>query len=94
LITPNTGMVNNHIFFNLDKTRYIKRDGEWLYPLRFLGLEYDGKLDKLKGSTRKGSTLLYDKAELIKALNEELPNHPKYSNTGFKFQTPWAELIK
>jgi hypothetical protein len=28
LITPNTGMVNNHIFFNLDKTRYIKRDGE------------------------------------------------------------------
>jgi len=67
VITPNSAMVTNNIKFNLDKSGWVKKDGIWLKPLKFLGLEYDGKTDTLKGATRKGSTLIYDKEELIKA---------------------------
>jgi len=34
-----------------------------------LGLQYDGKTDKLSARTRKGSTLEYDKEDLIDAIN-------------------------
>jgi len=38
VITPNSGMVTNNIFFNLEKTNWVKKDGVWLKPLKFLGL--------------------------------------------------------
>jgi predicted Zn-ribbon and HTH transcriptional regulator len=48
----------------------VKRDGEWIRPLKFLGLEYDGKRDKLRARTRGGSTLEYDKGgDMVKAVN-------------------------
>jgi len=65
IITPNTDMVKSNIYFNLDKSGWVKRNGEWLKPLRFLGLQYDGKLDQLRGSTRNGSDLVFDKQDLI-----------------------------
>jgi hypothetical protein len=37
-------------------------------PLKFLGLTYDGKKDKLYAATRKGSTLEFDKEELVEAV--------------------------
>lgn len=46
----------------------------WLKPLKFLGLTYDGNLDKLMGSTRNGSTLIYDKEELVSALQNREEN--------------------
>lgn len=32
-------------------------------------MEYDGNIDKLRGATRKGSTLIFDKQELVAAYN-------------------------
>jgi len=37
-------------------------------PLKFLGLTYDGKKDKLYAATRNGSTLEFDKQELVDAI--------------------------
>lgn len=49
----------------------MKRDGVWLKPLKFLGLEYDGNTQELYAATRNGSKLrLNEKADLIKAILE------------------------
>lgn len=40
-----------------EKSGWVKRNGEWLKPLKFLGLTYDGKTDVLRASTRKGATI-------------------------------------
>lgn len=39
------------------KSRWIKKDGEWLSALKFVGLRYDPKTDVLSACTRKGSVL-------------------------------------
>lgn len=70
LITPNSGIVSANIHFNLAKSSWVKRDGVWLKPLKFLGLTYDGTKDKLYASTRGGATLEYDKQDLISAVME------------------------
>lgn len=70
IITPNSGMVTGNIHFNLSKSSWIKKNGKWLKPLKFLGLVYDGNKDKLYADTRKGSELLYDKQDLVKAYND------------------------
>lgn len=69
-VVPNSGITSANIHFNLSKSGFVKKDGIWLKPLKFLGLTYDGNLDKLSASTRKGSTLLYDKEDLVKAYQE------------------------
>jgi hypothetical protein len=46
------------------KSGFVKV-GDWLKPLKFLGLTYDGNTDTLTASTRNGSTLVYNKAELL-----------------------------
>lgn len=71
LITPNSNIVSANIRFNLSKSGWIKKGGVWLKPLRFLGIEYDGRRDELKGKTRKGSELKYDKENLINEKNRE-----------------------
>lgn len=43
------------IVINEEKSRWIKRDGEWLEPLKYLGLLYDPTKKTLKGATRKGA---------------------------------------
>jgi hypothetical protein len=57
--------------YNREKSGYVKKNGKWLKPLKFLGLEYDGPTDRLYASTRNGSRLeLRDKDQLIKACLE------------------------
>jgi len=46
-----------------EKCDWVKWDGKWLKPLKFLGLEFDGQT--LKAKTRKGSELLFDKHNLV-----------------------------
>lgn len=58
------------IIISLEKSGWVKKDGIWLKPLKFLGLEYDGEKNELRASTRKGSKLIYDKASLLEALEE------------------------
>jgi hypothetical protein len=43
------------IVINQSKSGYVKWNNEWLKPLKFLGLEFDGK--EIKANTRKGSKL-------------------------------------
>lgn len=68
-ITQNTNMVKRGLYFNLAKSGWVKRDGKWLRPLKFLGLEYDAVQDELRARTRKGSALVFDKWELLEALD-------------------------
>lgn len=42
---------------NLSKSSWVKRDGKWLKPLKYLGLTYHPQDGSLHASTRKGSTL-------------------------------------
>lgn len=70
IITPNTNLVDSNIYFNLDKSGWIKRDGKWLKPLKFLGMTYDGELNELRASTRTGSKLLMDQIALLKEVRE------------------------
>jgi len=35
----------------------VKRDGKWLKPLKFLGMEFDGITGRLKSKTRSGKEL-------------------------------------
>lgn len=57
-----------YVSWNHSKTEVIKENGIWKKPLKFLGLEYDGTINKLRAKTRKGSTLLYDKEALVSAV--------------------------
>jgi hypothetical protein len=59
-------MVESNIHFNLDKSGWIKKQGKWIKPLKFLGLIYDGVCQNtLTSQTRRGNTLLFDKSALL-----------------------------
>lgn len=47
------------------KSKWIKYDGVWLTPLKFLGMEYNGVLNQWKSSTRKGESLLMDQWDIL-----------------------------
>jgi hypothetical protein len=42
------------IELSAEKTDWVKYKNKWLKPLKFLGVEYDGKTDILRASTRNG----------------------------------------
>jgi len=102
IITPNSGIVTANIRFNLSqnekgdyvKTDWVKKDGVWKKPLVFLGLEYNGETNKLSAKTRKGSTLEYDKEDLIDAINnpEVIKGYEKRKRK--QDWTSWEALIK
>lgn len=56
------------IEFNLEKSGWVKRNGAWLKPLKFLGLIYDGKTDQLWSETRSNKRLYIKKDSLEKIL--------------------------
>jgi hypothetical protein len=60
------------IIINQSKSSWVKKDGKWLKPLKFLGLSYDGEKDKLISATRKGATLEFNKWELIPAMSASI----------------------
>lgn len=47
---------------NESKSGWVKRRGEWLKPLKFLGMTYDPFKDEFQASTRKGATLEFDES--------------------------------
>lgn len=61
--TPVMDFVNVHI--HPDKSGFVKQNGQWLKPFKFLGLTYDPFTDTLKASTRNGASLVFDKEALI-----------------------------
>lgn len=62
---------------NVSKSGWVKKDGEWLKPLKFLGLEYIPpsveSSAKLRAKTRNGSTKEFglDSQLLVSLLNEK-----------------------
>jgi hypothetical protein len=46
-----------------DKSGFVKKDGKWLKPLKFLGMEYDGNTDTFRAKTRNGATLEFGSRE-------------------------------
>jgi hypothetical protein len=62
--------------FAEDKSGWVKKDGVWLKPLHFLGLEFDPHgnegLGQLRAKTRSGATLAFDKEQLIVDLMSRL----------------------
>lgn len=80
------------IEFNWSKSGWIKKNGIWLKPLKFLGLTFDGS--QLKASTRKESKLVYDKNSLVHDyLMRSLYGESKKS-TFPKSKYSWEELLK
>lgn len=52
---------------NEDKSGWVKKNGEWLKELKFLGFVYNPWKDEFRASTRKGAELVYDKEALLRA---------------------------
>jgi hypothetical protein len=69
------------IEYSEEKSGFVKKDGVWLKPLKFLGLEYDGSTDRLYSNTRNGARLeLKDKESLVKAFLEREEPYPVSSS--------------
>lgn len=54
---------------NPSKSGWVRKDGLWVKPLKFLGLSYNGLTDKLYASTHNGANLEFSKHNLIHALS-------------------------
>jgi hypothetical protein len=75
--------------YSPEKCGFVKKDGVWLKPLKFLGLEYDGPSNRLYASTRNGSRLeLKDKESLIKAFLEREDPYPTRSS-----ERSWVKFL-
>jgi hypothetical protein len=61
-------MERSGIEYSPEKSRWVKREGRWVHPLKFLGLVWDGEV--LSAATRNGSKLIYDKASLLEAIEQ------------------------
>lgn len=60
------------IIIQKQKSRWVKKAGKWLHPLKFLGIEYDGINNTLKAKTREGATLEVSGTtkEMLEAISE------------------------
>jgi hypothetical protein len=83
------------IHIHSSKSGWVKRDGRWLKPLKFLGLEFDGRM--FSASTRKGSRLVYTSSvkTALKQIDEKLA---LLSSTGLsenvKTEYTWDAVFK
>lgn len=46
-----------------NKSGWVKYDGKWLKPLKFLGMQYNGETNTFSAQTRKGATLAFTGVE-------------------------------
>jgi len=56
-------MKSSGVEFNFDKSGWVKRSGQWLKPLKFLGMVYDPFAGVYRSETRKGNTLEFTESE-------------------------------
>lgn len=72
ILETTESMKQYNLSFAREKSGWIKKDGVWLKPLKYLGLIYDPfareGLGELRAATRKGATLTFDKYKLIQEL--------------------------
>lgn len=62
-------VIDSGIMIAKEKSGWIKREGKWLKPIKFLGLTYDPESRELMGNTRNGSRLLMQ-------LSRDVREHP------------------
>jgi len=82
---PEHGIVLNH-----NKSSWVKKNGKWLKPLKYLGLIYNPFKDTLMAQTRKGATL-----ELTKDKRDILHDHfeiPMDKDIQHKYKN-WHSLL-
>jgi len=86
---------NSGVHIHPSKSGWVKKDGRWLKPLKFLGLEFDGRM--FSASTRKGSRLIYTSSvkTALKQIDEKLA---LLSSTGLsenvKTEYTWDAVFK
>jgi hypothetical protein len=71
-----------------EKSGWVKKDGNWLKPLKFLGLTWDGS--SLRAETRKGSKLVADN---MKAAFSLLTSNSLRSLSG-KYALTWDSILE
>lgn len=81
-----------------DKSGWVKKDGKWLKPLKFLGLEYHGDTDTLLASTRKGSRIPVPdsiRTYMAESSNPMLPRVLSANNVGLESRDPkvWVGVL-
>lgn len=64
---PEMHMEAAEIKINWRKSRAIKIAGAWVAPLKFLGMEYDGRKQTFRASTRRGAKLEFDSLHSVLA---------------------------
>jgi len=85
----------NGIVIHPEKSGWVKRAGKWEKPLKFLGLEFNGKIFSAK--TRKGSRLIYAKnvASAIRQIDIILEGLIKERYTGtLEIKNTWDQIFK
>jgi hypothetical protein len=71
------GDPNKGIHIHEGKSRFIKRGGQWLETLKYLGMEYNPFTDTFSGNTRKGSRLELTREYRNKILDIFKPRAPR-----------------
>jgi hypothetical protein len=56
-LSENMPMIAAGCRFNYEKSGWVRKDGKWLKPLKFLGAVYDGITNTMSSKTRSGKTL-------------------------------------
>ena len=73
--------IGSIVSLNLDKSGYVKSDGEYLKPLKFCGISYDSRLETVKSETRNKANLEFSNKEKLLSLCSELRDDvSSYSN--------------
>jgi len=89
------------IILHPEKSGWVKYGGEWLKPLKFLGLEFDGR--ELHANTRNGSKLLLtrDIKQAIQAINHlehemwrDESKHSGFMSSKERVLDNWYNLFK
>jgi len=91
-------MLKAGIEINYEKSGWVKVNGIWKKPLKFLGLKYDGNTDTLQAETRMGSRLEMDKDAMIQEIakrDEEDPELLKlFELSSSKYEVKWEAYMR
>lgn len=92
LNTMNSKLKEANVEYSTEKSGYVVFNGQWMKPLKFLGLEFDGVT--LKANTRKGSNLIFDKEELVSALRDRMIETSPGNKDLTEDPTSWMSFTK
>lgn len=77
-VSKKLGLEHLGIKFSHEKSGWVKKDGVWLKPLKFVGLKYNPFKDVLQASTRSGSALPLEINLISITRNMDQSDHEDY----------------